>query len=76
MANGLNITVSKEDFTAKPTAEQMWMLFQATEKLNTQGCSWGKKNHLFQKTRVLWTIGAGIGVGIGVGVSFWKFICG
>ena len=80
--NGIDITVSEEDFKSKPPEEQRWMLFEADDSVSKrvngiqeEGCMWGQDNRLsIDRKILLWSSLMGLVGGAGVmlvKIKFW-----
>jgi len=74
MVNGLNINVDEEDFKSRPTVDQNWMIYKAVEKIDRNGCQWGKKSHKISLSNWVIVRGTAIGLGIGFALGVYKFL--
>jgi hypothetical protein len=76
--NGLNINVSEDDFKAKPTAEQSWMIYKAIEAIDNNGCKFSRLRHESDK-KTNWKAAVIVGAGSFGGLAgslfaFWKYV--
>ncbi len=63
--NGLNVSVSQDEFKSKDAAERDWLLFEAINSINVNGCTWMRRSRWIRKA---YAIAAGAGI-IGGGVA-------
>ena len=54
--NGLDISVSREKFTGMDQEERDWVLYQAIQQINHNGCRWAQG-----RWKRMFGIGAGTG---------------
>ena len=67
--NSLTIELSKEEFMKQSIAEQNWILFQAINYMNHNGCKWAKK-----QWRKVYFWGSVFGLIGGMFVTFARFV--
>ncbi len=72
--DGLRIEVSKEDFINAPETERSWMMFQAIQNIDQNGCRFAKKFHQKAASDKLKILGATFGAGVATAVALWKMI--
>jgi len=74
MTNGMNINITEEQFKALPTADQNWMNFKGIEKIDLNGCSFGKDIHKKETYSKLIVMGGAFGGALGTAIGIWAFI--
>jgi len=74
MTNGLNINISEEQFKQAPEGEQNWMIFKAVEKIDLNGCSFGRSYHRKESWSKLVAMSGAFGGALVTAIAIWAFI--
>jgi len=74
MTNGLNINVSESAFKEATQAEQSWMIYKAVEKIDKNGCNYGKTFHKKDITNRIIIFGTAFGGAVGSAIAVWALL--
>jgi hypothetical protein len=82
MPNGFEINISEVDFKSKPTAEQLWILFQGVSSarkslanIDEHGCEYAKKRYKTNRLKILSAVSGGITFALGIVYIIYRMMC-